>query len=87
MLADGDGLYLRVRATGKSWVYRYKLEGKTTKLGLGPYPAISLAAARQKAQAQLQKRAEGIDPKEARRDEQRIPQPDHRAGATPAPLH
>lgn len=70
MLADGDGLYLRVRPTGKSWVYRYKLAGKPAKLGLGPYPAISLAAARQKAQAERQKRAEGIDPKEFRRAEE-----------------
>ena len=32
LLADGDGLYLRVRPTGKVWVYRYKQFGKEAKL-------------------------------------------------------
>ena len=40
---DGDGLYLRVRPTGKIWFFRYKLFGKPAKLSLGPYPAVSLA--------------------------------------------
>jgi integrase len=66
-LSDGDGLYLRVRLTRKVWLYRYKREGKETKLGLGRYPIVSLATARQKARAEMEKRAEGIDPKEARR--------------------
>lgn len=30
LLADGEGLYLRVRPTGKVWVYRYKQHGGTT---------------------------------------------------------
>ncbi len=46
---DGDGLFLRVRDTGKAWVYRYEKDGKTVKLGLGPYPAVTLAQARAKA--------------------------------------
>ena len=37
-LADGDGLYLRVRLTRKVWMYRYKRDGKEIKLGLGRYP-------------------------------------------------
>ena len=32
LLADGEGLYLRVRPTGKAWVYRYKESGKEAKL-------------------------------------------------------
>jgi hypothetical protein len=43
-ISDGEGLYLRVRTTAKAWVYRYKRGGKETKLSLGPYPALSLAA-------------------------------------------
>lgn len=43
---DGDNLFLRVRSTGKAWVYRYEKAGKTIKLGLGPYPAVTLAQAR-----------------------------------------
>lgn len=38
LLADGEGLYLRVRPTGKVWVYRYKQLGKEAKLSLGHYP-------------------------------------------------
>lgn len=45
--ADGDGLYLRVRATGrKTWLVRYWLDGKERRLTIGDYPAVSLATAR-----------------------------------------
>ena len=70
LLADGEGLYLRVRPNGKVWLYRYKQSGKETKLSLGPYPAVSLAVARKKAYSETAKRADGIDPKEARREEE-----------------
>ena len=33
---DGNGLYLQVSPTlSKSWVFRYKLEGRSRKQGLG----------------------------------------------------
>ena len=67
LLADGDGLYLRVRPSGKVWVYRYKRYGKEAKLSLGHYPVVTLAAARKKVRAEAEKRADGIDPREARR--------------------
>jgi integrase len=67
LLADGEGLYLRVRPTGKVWVYRYKQLGKEAKLSLGHYPVVSLAGARKKARGEAERRAEGIDPREARR--------------------
>ncbi|HSI58581.1 MAG TPA: integrase arm-type DNA-binding domain-containing protein, partial [Ideonella sp.] len=70
LLADGEGLYLRVRPTGKVWVYRYQREGKAAKLSLGPYPALSLAAARKKSRAEAEMLADGIDPREARRGQQ-----------------
>lgn len=70
LLADGEGLYLRVRPTGKAWVYRYKEAGKEAKLSLGRYPAMSLAVARKKARAEAEKRAGGVDPREARREEE-----------------
>jgi len=44
LLADGDGLYLRVRQTRKVWLYRYMHDGKDIKLTLGRYPVVSLAA-------------------------------------------
>ncbi len=64
------GLYLRVRPTGKVWVYRYKEAGKEAKLSFGRYPAMSLAVARKKARAEAEKRAVGVDPREARREEE-----------------
>ncbi len=70
LLAYGEGLYLRVRPTGKAWVYRYKEAGKEAKLGLGRYPAMSLAVARKTARAEAEKRAGGVDPREARREEE-----------------
>ena len=65
---DGDGLYLRVTATGsKSWMLRYTLNGVTRDMGLGPYPNVSLAGARQQAVAQRELVARRIDPIEARK--------------------
>ena len=69
LLADGEGLYLRVRRTGKVWVYRYKRDGKETKLSIGRYPALSLASARKTARAEAEKRAGGVDLKQVRREE------------------
>jgi integrase len=69
LLADGEGLYLRVRPTAKVWVYRYKQAGIEAKLSLGHYPAMSLVAARKKARAEAERRANGTDPREARRIE------------------
>ena len=68
MYADGKGLYLRIGPTGsKSWVYRYQADGQRHDLGLGPYPDISLAAARERATAQRRLRLEGQDPLLTRR--------------------
>ena len=53
---DADGLILVVRASrsgGKprrSWVLRIMAGGHRRKLGLGVYPSVSLAQARQRAQ-------------------------------------
>ena len=45
--SDGGGLYLRVSASGgKSWSYMFNRNNKRQEIGLGPYPAISLSAAR-----------------------------------------
>jgi integrase len=64
--SDGGGLYLQVRqgAAGltKSWVYRYVVGSKQTWLGLGSYPTISLATAREKAADARRLRNEGGDP-------------------------
>lgn len=67
LLADGDGLYLRIRTSNKSWLYRYKSGKKQLKMGLGSYPLVTLAMARTLAQEANALRAQGIDPQDARR--------------------
>ena len=42
--ADGDGLYLQTPEV--SWISLFRFEGKRHELGLGPYPRVSLEAAR-----------------------------------------
>jgi integrase len=62
---DGDGLILVIRPGAKprrSWVLRIMDGGRRRKLGLGVYPSVGLAQARQKAQDARRKLAEGIDP-------------------------
>jgi len=70
LVADGDGLYLRVRTASKSWLYRYKSNNKQIKLGLGAYPFVTLAMARDLAKEANTLRAQGIDPLESRRAQQ-----------------
>jgi integrase len=68
VLRDGGGLLLRVEASGsKRWVYRFDLDGRRREMGLGSYPDIGLAEARQRAAACRIQKADGIDPIEARR--------------------
>ena len=47
---DGNGLYLRVTASGsKQWIQRITVRGKRVDMGLGGFPIVSLAEARQAA--------------------------------------
>jgi integrase len=65
--ADGNGLYLCVKPTGaKSWILRYMIAGKAREMGLGGYPAIGLADARQRRDVERKRLVDGIDPIEAR---------------------
>ena len=50
MHADGDGLYLQVTGSqARSWIFRYRWNGKHHEMGLGSLKAVSLADAREKA--------------------------------------
>lgn len=44
---DGEGLYLRVLADGKRWVYVFRWGGKRAEMGMGSYPDVSLSEARE----------------------------------------
>lgn len=64
---DGDGLYLQISRAGvPSWLFRYMLAGKSREMGLGPYPAVTLAKARELAADQRKLLAAGNDPMSAR---------------------
>src|SRR3977135_1441599 len=68
LLADGGGLYLRIGPTGaKSWIFRYRRDGRLHDMGLGPLHTVSLADARQKAQDCRTLRLQKTDPIEARK--------------------
>jgi Integrase len=61
--ADGNGLMLDITPGGvRSWVYRYRLNGKREKLVLGRYPDLPLKAARAKRDELARKVALGESP-------------------------
>lgn len=60
---DGRGLFLYVKPSGaRSWVLRYQVQGRRRDLGLGAYPDVSLAMARDRAAEARRLIAEGEDP-------------------------
>jgi integrase len=62
--AQTRGLALRVSCRGhKSWTLHYSLDGRRVRQTLGEYPALSLAAARGKADEVRAAVAEGSDPR------------------------
>jgi integrase len=77
MHGDGGGLWLHVgpnaydkngkpTKTGKSWIFRFMLDGKAREMGLGPVHDVGLAEARNKARDCRNKVRDGIDPLEAK---------------------
>lgn len=60
---DGRGLMLVVKPSGaKSWVLRYQINGRRRDMGLGPYPEVTLARAREKALEARRHLVDGSDP-------------------------
>ena len=61
--SDGEGLHLFINKAGrKSWVHRITIDGRRRDIGLGGYPSVSLARAREKATANRAVVVEGGDP-------------------------
>jgi integrase len=77
--ADGANLYLVVRESGRSgakarrsWMLRVvDTSGRRRRIGLGAYPAVGLAEARQKAQEARRAIGEGNDPSPTAKARQR----------------
>ena len=79
-LADGGGLYLRVKPNGtKQWIFNYRkpYTGKRSNLSLGLYPALPLAKARKDRDDFQSLLAEGIDPKSHRLSKEEAEQQAH----------
>ena len=80
---DGGGLWLQVRqgAHGplRSWIYRYMIAGRQFSMGLGSYPVVTLAKAREKAMDARRQRSDGVDPLAHKRTHQRAAQCQHGA--------
>jgi integrase len=65
---DGGGLYLLIGPNGaKSWVFRYRVDGRLREMGLGPLYTVGLAEAREKARQCRHLRLDGNDPIEVRK--------------------
>ncbi|MCY4283774.1 MAG: tyrosine-type recombinase/integrase [Thiotrichales bacterium] len=68
---DGHGLILRVTAAGtKQWVQRLRIRGKRRELGLGGFPLVTLAQARETALTNRREARAGGDPLSEKRREQ-----------------
>ena len=75
--SDGNGLTLRVEPSGtKHWVQRVTIQGKRRNIGMGSFPTVSLADAREMAAANQRDIKQGRDPLADRRkaaEERRCP--------------
>lgn len=70
-VSDGAGLILEIMPSGsKFWRYRYSLHGKRqSPVTIGEYPAVSLAAARERARRYTEIVSSGVSPvADARKD-------------------
>lgn len=67
-LFDGGGLHLLVNPNGsRIWRLAYRFAGKPKQLSFGPYPTVTLVAARQKRDDAKRLLLEGQDPSTARK--------------------
>ena len=68
-LADGGGLYVEIYPNrSKLWRVKYRrIDGRETRISLGPYPGVTLIQARAKREELKQQKREGLDPANERR--------------------
>jgi len=71
--ADGNGLYLNVMPSGsRSWVLRLMVQGRRQDIGLGAFPLVGLAEAREEALQMRRIARAGGDPLAERRAARRV---------------
>lgn len=78
-----DGLKIQITPSGaRSWLLRCMIAGARREIGLGPFPEVSLADAREKARKIRAEIRDGIDPVEARRQKRELMAAERRRGMT-----
>ena len=71
-IQDGGNLFLIARPSGiASFVYKYSRGAKRPELGLGPYPIVTLANAREERDKWQKVRRDGLDPEREREKQRR----------------
>ncbi len=71
-VGDGGGLYLQIEPTGKKlWRMKYDRGQSETSISFGPYPDVSLADARRLRDEACRLIAEGVDPVDHRREQEK----------------
>jgi integrase len=59
-----EGLGIRISPKGKiSWIYRFRLKGKPTKMKIGDYPAMKIRDALDRKEGFLELVQQGVDPR------------------------
>lgn len=82
-----DGLYLRIGERGGKWIVQLRVRGgQKTRVTLGPWPALGIAAAKDAAYAAKKKAALGINPTEERREADRAAEVARRSRRTLADI-
>lgn len=77
------GLHLRVNdGGGRSWILRAVVKGKRRDIGLGGFPDVSLAAAREAARTEREKIRSGLDPVKERAEERKRRAVERKLGIT-----
>ena len=76
-VSDSHGLYLLVNPVGsRLWYLKYRINGKESRLGLGAYPDVSLADARQQRDSIRKLLAHNINPAQQRSAERATSSPE-----------
>src|SRR6478735_9664102 len=60
---DGEGLQFEVKGGSRRWTFSYSFDGRQRELGIGKYPAMSLAEARAKRAELREAKDRGLDPR------------------------
>jgi len=70
-LADGGGLYLLVKPSGRYWRLDYRFGGKRKTMAVGVYPSVTLKEARHKREDAKKLLDQNIDPSQSKQADKR----------------